>query len=195
MSSRAFDRAYFKRFYFSPATRIADQRYFDRLATFAGAYLTLLGCPVKRILDVGCGPGFMHPGLKRAWPRARIDGMDVSPYACAKFGWRQQAIEDMEVDETYDLVICHDVLQYLDNKAADRALRKLSSLSESALFFSVLTREDWTQNCDQRLTDSNAHLRTAAWYRRRLATDFRNAGGGIYIKRDTDIVLYALEHS
>lgn len=195
MSSRAFDRAYFSRFYFNPATRIADSRYFDRLAAFAGAYLTLLGCPVKRILDVGCGPGFMHDGLRRAWPRVRIDGMDVSSYACEKYGWRLQAIEDLDVVDTYDLVICHDVLQYLDNKAAERALRKLTALSKSALFFSVLTREDWAENCDQRLTDSDAYLRTAAWYRRRLAASFRNAGGGIYIKRDTDIVLYALEHS
>lgn len=195
MSARPFDQAYFKRYYYNPATRIADPRYFERLAAFASSYLDLLGCSIKRILDVGCGPGFMHAGLRRAWPRVHIEGMDVSAYACRKYGWRQQAIEDLAVVDTYDLVICHDVLQYLDSKAADRALRKLAASTTTALFFSVLTREDWQENCDQRLTDSNAHLRRAEWYRRRLARDFRNAGGGLYIRRDSDVVLYALEHS
>lgn len=194
MNQTAFDQAYFKRFYFNPATRIADPRYFDRLASFVGAYLTLVGCRVTRILDVGCGPGLMHAGLRRAFPRVRIEGMDVSAYACREYGWRQQAIEDLEVEDTYDLVICHDVLQYLEGKAASRALANLTALSDSALLFSVLTREDWDENCDQRLTDGRAHLRAADWYRRRLDHSFRNAGGGLYIKRDTDIVLYALEH-
>lgn len=194
MASNNFDQTYFQKFYFNPATRIAEPRYFDRLAAFVGSYLNLLGCTVKRVLDVGCGPGLMHPGLKRAFPRVRIDAIDVSAYACRKYGWCHQAIEEMEVVETYDLVICHDVLQYIENKAAERALRKLAALTQSALFFSVLTREDWLRNCDQRLTDRNAHLRTSSWYRRRLSADFRNAGGGLYIKHDADIVLYALEH-
>ena len=38
-----------------------------------------------------------------------------------------------------------------------------------------------------------AHLRAAAWYRRRLGAHFHNAGGGIYIKRDANVVLYSLE--
>ena len=58
---------------------------------------------------------------------------------------------------------------------------------------SGLTREDWDNNCDQSLTDSNAHMRGTAWYRRRLGAHFHNAGGGIYIKRDANVVLYSLE--
>jgi len=103
------------------------------------------------------------------------------------------SIEEYEVKRSYDLVICHDVLQYLDDKAAGRAIDKLASLSHRALLFGVLTREDWEHNCDQTLTDSNAHLRSTAWYRRRLGAHFRNAGGGLYIKRDASVVLFSLE--
>lgn len=193
MTVNAFDRAYFERFYFNRRTRIAEPAYFDRLAAFIGAYLKLLDCPVTRILDVGCGAGLLHRGLRRAIKGVSIDACDVSEYACARYGWQCVSIEELEVKRSYDLVICHDVLQYLDDKAAARALTKLASLSHCALLFGVLTREDWEENCDQTLTDSNAHLRGAAWYRRRLRPHFRNAGGGLYIKRDAEVVTFSLE--
>ena len=34
-----------------------------------------------------------------------------------------------------------------------------------------------------------------AWYRTRLARSFRACGGGVYLHRDADAVLYALEHA
>ncbi len=72
MKARSFDQAYFERYYFNPRTRIAERTYFDRVAAFAGAYLAMLDCPVKRVLDVGCGAGLMHRG--RA-PRHREVGV------------------------------------------------------------------------------------------------------------------------
>lgn len=193
MKANAFDQAYFERFYFNRRTRIAEPSYFDHLATFVGAYLKLLDCPVGRVLDIGCGAGLLHRGLRRAFHGVKIDACDVSEYVCERFGWRCVSIEDLEVASSYDLVICHDVLQYLDDKAASRAINKLAALSNCALLFGVLTREDWDNNCDQSLTDSNAHMRGTAWYRRRLGAHFHNAGGGIYIKRDANVVLYSLE--
>lgn len=193
MKANAFDQAYFERFYFNRGTRIAEPAYFDQLSAFVGAYLKLLDCPVARILDVGCGAGLLHRGLRRAFHGVKIDACDVSEYVCERFGWQCVSIEELQVKNTYDLVICHDVLQYLDDKAAARAIAKLAALSHGALLFGVLTREDWQSNCDQTLTDSNAHMRSTAWYRRRLGAHFRNAGGGIYIKRDANVVLYSLE--
>ena len=193
MTVNAFDRAYFERFYFNRGTRIAEPAYFDRLAAFAGAYLQLLECPVARVLDIGCGAGLLHRGLRRAFKGVKIDACDVSEYICERFGWRCVSIEELQVECSYDLVICHDVLQYLDDKAASRALDKLAALSHRALLFGVLTREDWEHNCDQELTDGNAYLRSAAWYRRRLAPHFHNVGGGLYVKRDANVVLFSLE--
>ncbi len=193
MKANAFDKAYFERFYFNRRTRIAEPSYFDQLAAFTGAYPKLLDCPVGRVLDIGCGAGLLHRGLRRAFPGLKIDACDVSEYVCERFGWQCVSIEDLEVKHSYDLVICHDVLQYLDDKAASRAIAKLAALSHGAMLFGVLTREDWDNNCDQELTDNNAHMRSTVWYRRRLGAHFRNAGGGIYIKRDANLVLFSLE--
>jgi len=189
-----FDENYFDRYYFNETTRIADWGYFEQLARFIGSYVTLLDCPVDCILDVGCGPGLMHTGLRRAFPNADIHAFDVSEYVCRKFGWQCSSIEDYDVKQSYDLVVCHDVLQYLDGPNALRALSNLEKLAKAALFFSVLTREDWEQNCDQILTDGNTYRRSASWYRTELSRAFKNAGGGLYIKRDSGVVLYSLEH-
>jgi len=193
MDGENFDRAYYQRFYYSPQTRIAEPAYFERLARFLAAYIDLLGCPVSHVLDAGCGAGLLHSTLKQAWPDVQIDAFDISPYACERYGWMCSSIEAFTTDQLYDLVICHDVVQYLDRKAAAAALDKLAALTTTALFFGVLTTEDWNNNCDQELTDSNAHLRRSQWYRKRLSKDFFNAGGGLYIKRDAGLVLYALE--
>ena len=65
--------------------------------------------------------------------------------------------------------------------------------STQVLFFGALTREDWDSNCDQERTDKEAHLRSRNWYARRLGRRFRNAGGGLFVHREADLVLYALE--
>ncbi|MCZ6893752.1 MAG: class I SAM-dependent methyltransferase [Gammaproteobacteria bacterium] len=194
MKPESFDEAYFERFYFDAETRVADPSYFDRLAGFIGAYLAFLDCPVESILDAGCGPGLLHRGLRRAFPGVRIDGIDVSEYVCKRYGWQCSSIEDYLHEEGFDLVICHDVLQYLNRPTAIRALEKLASFTDAALYFGVLTREDWEGNCNQHRTDGDVYLRSSAWYQRRLSKEFRNAGGGVYVKRDAEVVMYALEH-
>lgn len=192
--SERFDARYFERYYFARATRIAEPAYFDRLAAFLTAYLGLLDCRIERVLDAGCGAGLLHAGLRRAWPAVRIDAFDASAWACREYGWHHATLETFQADARYDLVICYDVLQYLDRESARAALEKLAGLTGTALFFGVLTREDWRENCDQTRTDGDAHLRSAGWYRRALARHFRNAGGGLYLRHDaSDVVLYALE--
>lgn len=193
MKADKFDQSYYQRFYFAPETRVAEPAYFTRLAHFTGAYLDLLGCPVSSILDAGCGAGLMHDEFRRLWPGVDIEAFDASAYACKKFGWTCATLEEFASSKTYDLVVCHDVVQYLERKAAAAAIEKLARLTRTALLFGVLTREDWEENCDQRLTDAEAHLRSSGWYRRRLSAEFRNAGGGLYIRRDADVVLYSLE--
>lgn len=193
MNTEKFDAAYFARYYFARDTRIAEPSHFARLAGFATAYLDYLGCRVDSVLDAGCGAGLLHDGLRRAWPRVRIDAFDASAYACARYGWEHASLTSYEPRRCYDLVICHDVVQYLPRREAALALERLASWTRTALLFGVLTREDWSENCDQTRTDGAVHLRSAAWYRRHLRRDFRNAGGGLYLRRDAEVVLYALE--
>ena len=84
----------------------------------------------------------------------------------------------------YDLVICYDVLQYLNAAETRRALANLARVSRGLLYFGVLTREDWEENCDQSRTDPAVSLRGGAWYRRELSKQFRHLGAGFWLRRD-----------
>ena len=42
--------------------------------------------------------------------------------------------------------------------------------------------------------DGDVNLRSGAWYRRRLARHFVNAGGGLFVHRDAPVVMFDLEH-
>jgi hypothetical protein len=57
----------------------------------------------------------------------------------------------------------------------------------------VLTAEDWELNCEQGNTDRNVHIRPGAWYRRRLAPAFINAGSGMFVRRGAPIHLWELD--
>jgi hypothetical protein len=90
-------------------------------------------------------------------------------------------------------VICHDVLQYLPDREAARALRNLSRLCQGAMYFSVLTAEDWRRNADRGRTDSGVWLRPAAWYRSRLGRHFHPLGTGMLARRGFAPLLWELE--
>lgn len=186
-----FDEAYFKRYYGDRRTRVSAPEDYAALARFIAAYGQLLGVAVGSILDVGAGVGSFRQPLRRHYPRASYSGLDISPYTCAVHGWTNGSIADFKLGK-FDLVVCHDVLQYLEKSDAASAIENLALLTSTMLYLSVLTREDWVMNCDQSRTDRNVHLRGARWYRRQLASSFRNMGGGLFIKRDAPVITYTL---
>jgi 2-polyprenyl-3-methyl-5-hydroxy-6-metoxy-1,4-benzoquinol methylase len=194
MTEPKFDDAYYTRYYFDPKSRVAEPKYFENLARFLSAYAALVDIQIRSIVDLGCGIGTLKNPLLKRFPKASYTGVDVSEYACEKFGWELATISDYCSPNEFDLVVCHDVVQYLDDKQAKAALRNFATLCGGLLYFSVLTEEDYSENCDKSRTDSAVHLRSAEWYRRRTKQYFRNLGGGVYIERDSDVAIYALEH-
>jgi SAM-dependent methyltransferase len=165
-----------------------------RLGRFVCAYVDYLGFTVRRVLDAGCGLGHLRPAVRERFPRARYVGLETSEYLCRRFGWVRASVADYAPSQPFDLVLCHDVLQYLDDRAAVRALGNLGRLSRGALYFSVLTVEDWRRNADRARTDAvSVRLRPAAWYRARLARHFRPLGGGLWSRRGYDPLLWELE--
>ena len=91
------------------------------------------------------------------------------------------------------MVICYDVLQYLDAKQTARALANLARVCRGLLYFGVLTREDWEDNCDQSRTDPAVSLRRGAWYRRQLAESFRHLGAGFWLHRDCPLTVWEMD--
>jgi hypothetical protein len=94
-----------------------------------------------------------------------------------------------------DLVVCYDVLQYLDDRDAARALLNLHRLTRAALYVSALTREDWRENCDRQRSDGNVHLRSGQWYRRRLKRNFNHLGCGVWLRKDLTALQWDLERA
>jgi SAM-dependent methyltransferase len=191
--THAFDAGFYRHYYRDPRTRVASRAEALKLGRFACAYVDYLGFPVRRVLDAGCGLGHLRAAVRERFPRARYVGLEASEYLCRRYGWQRGSVVDYAPERPFDLVFCHDVLQYLDDRSAARAIANLGRLCCGALYFSVLTAEDWRKNADHARTDSGVTLRPAAWYRRRLARHFRHLGGGVLARRGCDPLLWELE--
>ena len=193
LDNDTFDQAYYQRYYFDPRTAVTTRSEMRDRAALIAATVKYAGLPVRRILDAGCGVGLLRAPLLARFPGAAYEGLEVSEYLGAHYGWRQGSLADFVAPSSYDLVFCHDVLQYLDERTASRALANLARLTHTALYFSVLTRRDWQHAADQSRTDRNVHLRIADWYRRRLRRSFRHVGCGVHLVRRIDPILWELE--
>jgi SAM-dependent methyltransferase len=191
--SHRFDKSYYDRYYRNLRTRVTSPASVASLGRMVCAYLAHLNQPVRRVLDAGCGLGHWRAVIEAHYPRATYTGIEVSEYLCRELGWTQASIAGFRPRGRFDLIICQGVLQYLDRSEADAALENLGRLCRGALYLEALTSEDWRENCDKAHTDGDVHLRSADWYRRRLARHFRPLGGGLFLHRDADVVLYALE--
>jgi hypothetical protein len=119
--------------------------------------------------------------------------VETSPWLCARFGWKRGTVQDLRVRGRFDLVVCDDVLQYLDDRDARRAIGNLRRVCRGALYFGALTREDWEANCDRTSTDPTPWLRPGDWYRRELARGFVPAGMGLWLHHRTPVALWDLE--
>jgi 2-polyprenyl-3-methyl-5-hydroxy-6-metoxy-1,4-benzoquinol methylase len=192
-SSERFGRDYYRRFYRDGRTSVTSRVEMTARANLIAAYTRHIGCPVSSILDAGCGLGLMREPLLRALPGATYVGLEYSEYLCDRYGWVQGSLDSYRPRKPFDLVVCFDVLQYLDDTSAEKAMRNFARLCRGVLFFSALTRRDWRENADQSRTDSDVTMRTGAWYRKRLAQNFRPIGAGFWIRRDAPLVTWELE--
>lgn len=188
-----FGAEYFRRYYYDPATRVTTAAEMASRAAVILAALRQAQVPVRRVLDAGCGIGLLQKPLSKLAPRARYTGLEASEYLCDRYGWIQGSVVNFRPAKPYDLVVCYDVMQYLSDVEASKALSNLASLTRAGLYFSALTREDWRANCDRGRTDRQVHLRTGAWYIRRLQRNFRYLGLGVWLRKDVSALLWELE--
>jgi SAM-dependent methyltransferase len=188
-----FDRDYYQRYYFNPRTAVTSRAEMRARASLIVGCVNYVGLPVGSVLDAGCGVGMLRTPLLRAFRRAQYTGVEVSQYLCQRYGWHCSAVEEFRSRRRFDLVICYDVLQYLSQDKARRAIANLARLCRGALYFGALTAEYWRENCDQTRTHRIAGLRAGSWYRRELARSFRSLGCGMWLKKELPLTVWNLD--
>jgi SAM-dependent methyltransferase len=186
-----FDAAYYRRYYGGP-DRVHGAREVAHLAAGVAGLASWLGVDLRAVLDVGAGTGLWRRWFRRHRPRVRYRSVDVSEHACRVYGHERRDISRWRVARAFDLVVCQSVLQYLDDRDAARAVDNLGRMCRGLLYLETVTRED-TPSLDLERTDTNIHVRPAAWYRARLARHFVQIGAGLWAAKGARLPLYALE--
>lgn len=190
-----FGPEYFRKFYLNTATRVVTPGEMRVRARLIAAVLAQASIPVRSILDAGCGIGLLRKPFAEVLPKARYQGLEASDYLCRRYGWTQGSVIDHVPLKPSDLVVCYDVLQYLADADASKAIANLAQLTRAALYVSALTREDWRDNCDRTKTDRAVHLRSGDWYCRRLRRNFRCLGLGVWLRKDVTAILWDMERT
>lgn len=192
-----YDRAYFDRWYRSPRHRVATRAELRRRVALAVSVAEhLLERPIRSVLDVGCGEGAWRAPLRALRPAARWDGVDASEYVARRFGRSRGIVRATVGDlgalplrECYDLVVCADVLHYVDDAEVARALRAIAARTGGVAYLPLFTAGDAVAG-DVRAMKR----RSARWYRARLrAAGLVACGLGFYVPRSAASALARLE--
>lgn len=187
-----FDEAYYRRFY--GRTPVHTAARISKLAGGVMGMLGWLGVPVRSVLDIGAGPGHWRTHLTEHHPRVRYRGVDVSEYACRRYGHEQRDITVWQ-PRTVDLVVCQGVLQYLPDDDLAVAVAHIGAACRGALYLEVPTSLDRVTTIDPDHTDLEVRWRTAELYRELLDPWFEQLGGGVWIARTLGLPLYELERA
>ena len=193
MPKSRFDAKYFERFYGDRPVRTINE--VGHLAIAVHELVAWWGGTIRSVLEVGAGPGDWSNWYREFHPNVRVVSVDVSEHACKQYGHQQRDIATWRPKTPSDLVICMDVLQYLDDRAATAAIRNLTFATKTCLYFDALTAHDARYTVDRSATDLDAHLRPGSWYRQRLSRGFVQVGGGLWVRKDASITLHELERT
>ena len=98
----------------------------------------------SRILDVGCGKGFMVYDFKRLYPNFEVKGIDISEYAI-KNGMNEikneisvGSCESIPFEDNYfDLVISINTIHNLEKEGCAKSLKEICRVSKKHKFIIV----------------------------------------------------------
>jgi SAM-dependent methyltransferase len=168
---KAYDRAYFDRWYrgaHARERRIHTARKAAMAVAMAEFYL---GRPLRTVLDIGCGEGDWRAPLLRLRPGLHYMGVDGSEYAVTRHGRRRNLrllrfgqLEQVRFERHFDLLVCADVLHYLDAAELHRGLSGFAEIGHGFAWIDLFCRGD--------AAEGDAHefkARPASFYRRALS--------------------------
>lgn len=195
---KSYDRSYFDRWYRDPRDRVTTRDGLARkVGMVTGVTEYLLGRAIRTVLDVGCGEAPWYPVLRRLRRDVRYIGVDPSEYAVARFGDSRHVrrgtladLDAMRLPRKLDLIVCADVLQYVDTPDLARGLRSIRRLLGGVAYIETFTTDDGM------VGDRNGwHERTALEYRTLLRqAGLTQCGPYCYIDADELDELNDFEH-
>jgi SAM-dependent methyltransferase len=173
--TKNYDAAYFEKWYRSSRNRVHSHDEVRRKIVLAVATAEyFLQRRIESVLDVGCGEGAWLTHLRPLRPRISYTGLDSSEYAIRRFGKKRNigfgtfgTLGKAGLRKRYDLVVCSDVLHYLDDDEVRKGLPQLVRLTGGVAYIEVLTKEDSIVGDLEGLTQ-----RPARWYKK----TFQQAG-------------------
>ncbi|GHA68748.1 class I SAM-dependent DNA methyltransferase [Cognatilysobacter bugurensis] len=198
--TKHYDANYFQRWYRDPALKQAAIGGTARLARkVALAVATAeyhLERPLRTVLDIGCGEGAWRAPLLKLRPKVHYLGFDSSQYAIARFGTRRNLhlaefgdFEWLRPCAPVDLLVCSDVMHYVDARELDRGLTGLAALCGGVAFLETFTREDGIDGDTE-----GFRRRPASFYRTRFESNgFVALGSHMWMSADVALAATALE--
>lgn len=176
-----FDDAYYRRYYHDTTTAVVTPEMQRAEVAFVVAFCRHIGLEIRRFTDAGAGTGWWAKEFSRRYPScAHIETFDASEAACRLYGHRRVELQKLGGRES-DLVVCRDVLRYLNDTHAEKAIRRLARKCRGVLYVHVITKQD---DIDEDASDMSGFFRSTAWYRRRLReAGFTDCGMGLFVSR------------
>lgn len=187
-----FDDGYYRRFYGDGGAH--DRESVAHLATAVHHMAAWWGLAVSSVLDVGSGMGMWRDWYRENHPGVEVHSIDVSEHACETWGHELADISVWKPPRTWDLVVCHSVLQYPSNAATAAAISNIAAATGALAYLEVPTTWDFDNVVDESATDMTVHRRSGAWYRRHLSPWFTQVGAGLWVRTGA-IPMYELEVS
>src|SRR5687767_15922102 len=127
---KTYDRAYFDKWYRSRTHRVNNENEVRRkvhLAVSIAEYF--LRHPIRNVIDIGAGEGAWYKHLRSIRPGIAYTGVDPSDYVVSQFGTTRNirkasfaGLGSLKIRETFDLVVCSDVLHYVPEKEIRKGL-------------------------------------------------------------------------
>ncbi len=185
---KQYDREYFDRWYRNNRNRVTSPAALQRKVLMVlGVAEYLFESPTRAVLDVGCGEAPWQPILARLRPRASYLGIDSSEYAVQRFGARRNirhgSVGDLDTlveRAQFDLIVCSDVLHYVEEAELLRGLDSMLALASGLLYLEVMTIEDAPRG-----DLTGWKRRNGDWYRRRFeAAGLVSCGMQCYLPKD-----------
>lgn len=184
---KSYDASYFQHWYRDDARGVGRGVLLRRKVALAVTLAEYhLQRPIRSVLDVGCGEGVWRGPLLALRPGLKYMGVDASEYAVARYGRTRNLrlarfgqLGQLRFGAPVDLLVCADVMHYLDTRELRRGLSGFAELCDGVGFFETFCRGD-----DIVGDELSFHPRSASFYRKAFAdAGFAGCGSHGYLSR------------